>query len=571
MQFGETNAFYLLFLLPLLVGFFVWAKQRKQKAAARFGEMALVAKLAATVSPVRDRVKSVLFLAALFFFILTLARPQWGQKTEQVVRSGVDVFLAIDTSFSMDATDVVPSRIEKARHIASALMDALQGNRIGLIVFSGSAFVQCPLTLDYGAAKIFLDSFSTGVVPEPGTNIVSALAMAERGFVAKESKFKVVILLTDGEQHEGDTMAAAEAARDAGILVHAVGVGTPGGDPIPVLDERGEVTEYKRDERRPARFEPPGRGHLGAYRRDHRREIFSRHRPGVGGRRDCRARGGHGEQGAELKALHSVRRKVLLASGDRHCLFDGGDGSSQTPWQEEDRRQPGLAWQRKWTMRVLTFILLASIPGLGGGVNQKNKEGAELYQEGKLDEALTSFTQAQVESPDAPEIHYNIGNVHYRKEEMDKSVEEYRASLRGEEDVQQPAHYNVGNVHYKKQDFGSAVQSYKQALKIDPSDIEARQNLELALKQSEDGGGGESGEGEDDEEQKENKASDDQQREDQDKDQQQQPQTDQSDPSSMSKEEAERLLAALAEMEKTEQRHQQQKKYIRVKGKGKDW
>jgi Ca-activated chloride channel family protein len=248
MQFAETGAFYLLLILPLLVGFFIWSKRRKQKAAARFGDLTLVAKLADTVSPVRDRVKSLLFVTALFFFILALARPQWGQKTEQVVRSGVDVFLAIDTSFSMDATDVVPSRLEKARHIASALMDELQGNRIGLIVFSGSAFVQCPLTLDYGAAKIFLDSFSTGVVPEPGTNIVSALAMAERGFVAKESKYKVVILLTDGEQHEGDTMAAAEAARDAGILVHAVGVGTPGGDPIPVLDERGEVTEYKRDE-----------------------------------------------------------------------------------------------------------------------------------------------------------------------------------------------------------------------------------------------------------------------------------------------------------------------------------
>jgi tetratricopeptide (TPR) repeat protein len=218
----------------------------------------------------------------------------------------------------------------------------------------------------------------------------------------------------------------------------------------------------------------------------------------------------------------------------------------------------------------MAFILLASIPGLGGGVNQKNKQGAELYREGKLDEALTSFTQAQVDSPDAPEIHYNIGNVHYRKEEMEKSVEEYRASLRGEKEVQQPAHYNVGNVHYKKQDFPSAVQSYKQALKINPNDIEARQNLELALQQSE-GGGGESGEGEDDEEQEKNEASDDQQREDQDKDQQQQPQADQSDPSSMNKEEAERLLAALAEMEKSEQRRQQQKKYIRVKGKGKDW
>jgi Ca-activated chloride channel family protein len=184
----------------------------------------------------------------VFFLVLAIARPQWGQGTDEVVAKGVDVFLVLDTSFSMDATDVAPSRMERARYIASALIDRLQGNRIGLIVFSGSAFIQCPLTLDYGAAKIFLDTVGTGVVPEPGTDILQALERASRGFVARDSKFRVVVLLTDGEETEGSALGVAKKAREEGIVIHTIGVGTPGGEPIPVRNENGDVTDYIRDE-----------------------------------------------------------------------------------------------------------------------------------------------------------------------------------------------------------------------------------------------------------------------------------------------------------------------------------
>jgi len=248
MQFAAPSALYLLLLVPALAAVFLWSSGRRKKVAARFGDSALVERLSASASPLRDRVKSGLILVGTFFLVLALAQPQWGQKTEEVVRSGVDVFIALDTSFSMDATDVAPSRMEKARHIAASLMERLEGNRIGLIVFAGSAFVQCPLTLDYGAAKIFLDALSTGVVADPGTNISSALEAARRGFVARESKYKVVVLLTDGEQTEGDPRQAEQKAREEGIVLHALGVGTPGGEPIPVRDERGQVIDYKKDE-----------------------------------------------------------------------------------------------------------------------------------------------------------------------------------------------------------------------------------------------------------------------------------------------------------------------------------
>ncbi|MGH6690397.1 MAG: vWA domain-containing protein [Gammaproteobacteria bacterium] len=248
MQFANLSALYYLWLVPLLGALFLWAGRRKRRAVAAFGDRSLIAKLSQAVSPMRDRLKSGLILAGVFFLVLALARPQWGERTEEVVRTGVDVFIALDTSLSMDATDIAPSRLEKARHIAANLIDRLQGNRVGLIVFSGSAFVQCPLTLDDGAARIFLDSVSTGAVPEGGTNVASAIEAARGGFVSRESKYKVVVLLTDGEQTEGDFTEVADQARQEGIVIHTVGVGTAAGDPIPIRDARGEITDYKRDE-----------------------------------------------------------------------------------------------------------------------------------------------------------------------------------------------------------------------------------------------------------------------------------------------------------------------------------
>jgi Ca-activated chloride channel homolog len=248
MQFATPDAFYLLLLLPALALFFVWTHRRKMRTARSLGDEGLVSRLSLGVSRAHDRWKRSLFVVGVFFLVLALARPQWGQGTEEMVAKGVDVFIVLDTSFSMDATDIAPSRMERARYIASELIDKLHGNRVGLVVFSGAAFVQCPLTLDYGAAKIFLDTVTTGVVPEPGTDIVQALEAARRGFVARDSKFRVMVLLTDGEETGGNAVAVAEKSRDEGILIDAVGIGTPGGQPIPVRNEKGEVTDYMRDE-----------------------------------------------------------------------------------------------------------------------------------------------------------------------------------------------------------------------------------------------------------------------------------------------------------------------------------
>lgn len=217
---------------------------------------------------------------------------------------------------------------------------------------------------------------------------------------------------------------------------------------------------------------------------------------------------------------------------------------------------------------------------LGAGVNEKNREGAELYEAGRLDEALAAFSQAQIQSPDAPEIHYNLGNVHYRKQETEKALQEYRAALRGDPGVERRAHFNMGNVHYRAEALDAAVEEYKRALKIDPEDLEARQNLELALQrqqeqqQQQDQQGGDGGSGESGEEDKEESQPQSSESEPQPEPQPQEEPTEdqQASPGRMTQEDAERILSALAEMEKAEQQRQQRNQQAQAKTKGgKDW
>jgi Ca-activated chloride channel family protein len=164
-----------------------------------------------------------------------------------VKRSGVDIFVALDVSKSMLAEDVAPNRLEKAKHEISTFIDRLEGDRIGLICFAGIAFVQCPLTLDYSAAKLFVSDIDINIIPQPGTSIGRAINTAKQSFVTKELKHKVLILITDGEDHESDPVEVAKEAAKEGVIIYTIGIGSPQGAPIPEYDGYGNRTGYKKD------------------------------------------------------------------------------------------------------------------------------------------------------------------------------------------------------------------------------------------------------------------------------------------------------------------------------------
>ncbi len=258
LRFANSEYFYLLWLLPVLVLFFIYVFRTKKEALKRFGNLQLMQKLVQNTSRKKQVYKVVLLIVVVFFILLSLARPQIGTKLEEVSREGVDIIVAMDVSTSMLAQDVAPSRLAKAKHEVESLIDRLRGDRIGLIAFSGVAFVQCPLTLDYGAAKIFLGIMTPDLIPTPGTAIGRAIDKAIKTFEQKERKHKVLVLITDGETHEEDVMQYAEEAERQGIVIYCVGIGSPQGEPIPLhqgsgsnfkKDKAGQVVITKLDER----------------------------------------------------------------------------------------------------------------------------------------------------------------------------------------------------------------------------------------------------------------------------------------------------------------------------------
>ena len=246
MSFGAPIYFHLLWLLPLLIAFYVWAFRRKRRALSIFGNPELMGKMTATTSRTRQVWKTILALCGVLFFTLAVVRPQFGTKLEIARRSGVDIMIVLDTSLSMLAEDIKPNRLERAKQEIRSFIDRLAGDRIGLVAFSGVSFVQCPLTLDYGAAKIFLDVIDTDLIPVPGTAIGEAIRTATKGFNVQERKHKAIVLLTDGEDHMSDPVEAAKRAADEGVRVYTIGLGTRAGELIPVRDERGGV-DYKKN------------------------------------------------------------------------------------------------------------------------------------------------------------------------------------------------------------------------------------------------------------------------------------------------------------------------------------
>ncbi|MGH1363078.1 MAG: VWA domain-containing protein [Calditrichia bacterium] len=244
-----ANPFFLhlYWLLPLLGVFLVWAWRYKKSLIARLGDAELVERLMNGVSQTRQIWKQILLFLAIGLLILALINPQVGTRFEEVKREGIDVFIALDISKSMLAEDIAPNRFEKAKHEISRFIDKLAGDRVGLITFSGLAFVQCPLTLDYSAAKLFLSDVEVGDIPQPGTAVSEAINTASEAFVKKELKHKVLVLITDGEDHEGDPVAIAEEAAQAGMVIYTIGIGSPQGAPIPEYDRRGRRIGYLKD------------------------------------------------------------------------------------------------------------------------------------------------------------------------------------------------------------------------------------------------------------------------------------------------------------------------------------
>jgi len=248
MRFAEPFNFILILGVLLLAVFVFWAISRKKRLLELFGDLPLLVKNAPFISFARQRTKAILVLVGLIFVCIALARLQFGTHLEMLEREGIDIMIALDLSNSMLAKDMKPTRLDKARQEIRSIIARLQGDRIGLVAFAGEAFVQCPLTLDYAAAEMLLTAMDQTSVSVQGTSLSSAIEAARRGFSQQEKKHKVLLLLTDGEDQEGGAVEAAQEARKDGVKIYTVGIGSPVGEPIPILNRNGYQVGFKKDE-----------------------------------------------------------------------------------------------------------------------------------------------------------------------------------------------------------------------------------------------------------------------------------------------------------------------------------
>lgn len=248
MKFGNAELLNLLWLMLPLLLFLRWAWKKRIDALKQFGNYELIERLMEGVSRQKQRLKLYLIFGVFGFALFSLARPLWGEKEQQLFSRGHDIIIALDVSKSMYAEDIKPNRLLKAKQEISALFNRMEGNRIGLVIFGGEAFMQCPLTLDYSAAKILLSEVEIGSVPVPGTAISSAINKAIESFPPGERESRAIILITDGEDTVADPLKSAEAAVNEGILIYAIGIGDPiTGVPIPIRNEAGELQDYVKD------------------------------------------------------------------------------------------------------------------------------------------------------------------------------------------------------------------------------------------------------------------------------------------------------------------------------------
>jgi len=245
-RFGDQRFLIGLLAIPVLVFLFYLMRSVIKRRMLRWADEKLMTRLMPEVSSSRSQVRLVLWMAALGLMIIAFARPQFGTRLAEVKKKGIELIIALDVSNSMLAEDIQPNRLENAKMAISRLIDRLENDKIGLIVFAGDAYIQMPVTTDYAAAKLFLNSISPNIVPKQGTAIGAAIKLAMRSFTPESEKSRAIVIITDGENHEEGAEEAAKEALAAGIRVHTIGIGSPQGVPIPMNGPDGRQ-DFRKD------------------------------------------------------------------------------------------------------------------------------------------------------------------------------------------------------------------------------------------------------------------------------------------------------------------------------------
>lgn len=459
----------LLVVVPVGVWMVVREVRGRRGAVEAFGEPALLERSSALPGRMTG-VRRGLQLVAVVLGVLALARPQWGERPAALARTGRDVLVLLDLSRSMNVTDVAPSRLAAARRAAAEIVAVSPGDRVGLVVFGGSAFLQLPLTTDHAALRLFLDAASSDDLGDPATDLSAALAAAVEIFDHDgERGYQAVLLLSDGESVEGDLAPALDDLRRAAIPVFTVGVGTPAGGPVPADTAESD--------------EP--------YHRDYIGRIVTSRLEEAELRRIADATGGAFARWGDRESLEHLTAELGRLAVRPLAQRKGTERTDRFQWPL------GLAvvalvmesvTRRRGRRGYSALVAVAAVTAVG--CSTAARQGERAYAAARWADAFEAFDRAHEAEP-APALAYNAGAALYRMERYADAVQRFRqAAAAPDPALRQRSFYNLGNAYVRlaesdpadPEPLFDAIAAYEQALRLAPADADAKWNLELALR-----------------------------------------------------------------------------------------
>ena len=542
-RFEDPIYLYLLAVIPVLA-VIRWLMVRQQKKRLRqFGDPDLVKELMPDVSRFRPLVKFCLLLMALSLLIVMLARPQFGTKISHEKRTGIETIIAMDISNSMLAEDVTPSRLDRAKMMVENLVDNFTNDKIGLIVFAGDAFIQLPITSDYVSAKMFLSSIDPSMMATQGTDIATAISMASRSFTQEEGIGKAIIVITDGEDHEGGALEAAKEAKDRDHRVYVLGVGSPKGAPIPIgngdfmKDNTGQTVMTGLNEEMCRQIAQAGGGaYIHVENNSSAQEKLDEELDKLAKKETETTI--YSDYDEQFQAVGIIALLLLIIEA---CLME-----VKNPLL----RNVSLFKRKK----VATLLLLLLVAGAATAQSDRQlvHKGNKQYRAGNYADAEVLYRKAIEKNNRNPQAVYNLGLALMKQQKDSAAVQQFMDAGKLETNPLRRAlsYHNAGVICQGKKMYGEAIDVYKEALRNNPADDETRYNLALCKRQQKQ-------QQQNQQQQKQDQKQDQKQNQKQEekKEEQKQQQQQQKQEQQMSRENAEQMLnAAMQEEKQTQQR-----------------
>lgn len=493
MTFANPNMLWLLLVVPpALLGFFWWAGRTRQRLLTQFIQARLLPTLTVGISARRQKIRAGCLVLAVICLIVALARPQWGFDWQEMRLRGLDIVVAVDTSKSMLAEDIAPNRLARAKLAALELMQRARADRLGLVAFAGSAFLQCPLTIDDSAFRQSVEALNVNIIPQGGTAIAEAIETALTAFKEGDN-YKVLVLFTDGEDHDSGAVEAAEKAAKEGMRIFTIGIGTTEGELLRIKDAQG-ASDYVRDPQ-------------GNVVKSHLNEELLRKIAGAteGGfylpLRGAKAIDTLYDQGLAKLPKSEHQQKFVRQYHERYhwplavaivlllveMLFPER--------KREPKARPVPAPSRQAAVPTAVALLLLLLPvALQGSPASALRE----YQAGQFDQAVKDYEQLLKRKSDDPRLHFNAGAAAYRARQFEEAAKQFNATQKSPDvKLQGQAYYNEGNALFrlgesnpdlKKREasWEKALQSYQSAIKLAPQDGDAQYNQEYVTRKLEE-------------------------------------------------------------------------------------